>query len=344
MAILIGVVLIVSFFAIRLLAVPTEKDFSKKPFEITVPRGASLDVMAKMFADSGMVGSEWQFVWAARLTGLDRKLRAGKYTFFARNISPVDLVKALTVGGSFDVPVTFPEGLTVYEVARIASDSLKIPFKEFLKICFDRKFLDSLGIDAPSCEGYLFPETYSLPESLSAEELILRMYSHFNSVWNDNFDRRAHELGMDRNSAITLASIIEGEARVARERTIVSSVYNNRLRKKMLLQADPTVIYGLQCFERALTKADLDTSSSKYNTYRFPGLPPGPINSPGKGAIRAALWPDSTDYIYFVSNEDGTHWFTRTLDEHYNAIHAIRYRGERGPDPEIITSNRLNNN
>lgn len=333
----ICVLIALAYIAIQLYGV-TDKATFVEPIEVEVPRGANLDLMADLFVEADMVDARWKFIIAARITGVDRKLRAGRYTFH-QPLSPVELVKRLTVGGAFDVTVTFPEGYTVFQYAEIANDSLGITPDSLITLCFDDEFLDSINIKQKSCEGYLFPETYRLPESLSADYLIKRMYSHFLSIWSPDFARRAEELGFSRHEIITLASIIEGEAHVAWEQPVISSVYHNRLRHGMLLQADPTVIYGLRCFDRELTLADLDTSTSPYNTYRFPGLPPGPINNPGLSAIEAALWPDSSDYLYFVSNEDGTHWFTKTLQDHYDAIHAIRDRGERGPVPEVYNRN-----
>jgi len=331
--VLLGVLTIVALVAMQMFSVPTSLDF-EKPLEVTVPRGASLGEMAEIFDEAGLVENRWHFTLAARLTGLDRKLRAGKYVF-REPLSPIGLVKALTVGGSFDITVTFPEGLTVFQVANLAADSLGISQELLLTVCFDRSFLDSLGISAPSCEGYLFPETYKLPEDISARELIARMFAHFRSIWVDSMVRRARELDMDLNEVVSLASIIEAEAHVVWEQRIISSVYHNRLRLGMLLQADPTVIYGLRSFDRPLTNEDLDTSSSPYNSYRFAGLPPGAICNPGKSAIYAALWPDSSDYLYFVSNRDGTHWFNTTAEGHHAAIRAIRGRGEHGPIPEV---------
>ncbi|HDR91132.1 MAG TPA: endolytic transglycosylase MltG, partial [candidate division Zixibacteria bacterium] len=250
----------IAYSAMQLYGVQEKSEFSV-PVEVEVPRGANLDLMADLFADAGMVDAKWKFIVAARLTGVDRKLRAGRYTF-KRPVSPVDLVKNLTKGGAFDILITFPEGYTVFEIARLAEDSLGISADSVLALCFRESFIESLGLDAPSCEGYLFPETYKLPEGLSAETLIKRMVAHFWNIWTPKFEARARELGLTRNQVVTLASIIEGEAHVVWEQPVVSSVYHNRLRIGMLLQADPTTIYGLRSFDRKLTLADLDTSSS----------------------------------------------------------------------------------
>jgi UPF0755 protein len=335
------VIITVAFLGLQLYGVPDKVSFSE-PIEVEVPRGASLSLISDLFVDAGLVDSKWKLKTAARITRLDRRLRAGRYTF-KKPLSPVDIVKRLTVGGAFDVTVTFPEGYTVFDIARLAQDSLKISADSILALCFRESFLESLGIPAPSCEGYLFPETYRVPEGLSAEGLIKLMFLHFQKVWTADLDSRAKEIGLKMNEVITLASIIEGEAHVAWEQPVISSVYHNRLRRGMLLQADPTVIYGLRIFDRKLTLADLDTSTTPYNSYRFSGLPPGAINNPGRSAIEAALWPDSSDYLFFVSNEDGTHWFNTELQGHYNAIRAIRSHGKQGPLPKVYNRNILSN-
>jgi UPF0755 protein len=338
--ILLALATFIAILAVQVFSKPTKLDFSET-VSVMIPKGAGLRQMADLLDKESLIESEWLFVAVARVTGLDRRLRAGRYTF-DKPMSLYETINALTVGGSFDVMVTFPEGKNVWEVAQIASDSLGVPPDSFLELCFNKAFLDSLKIPGPSCEGYLFPETYSLPQGISARELIMRMFAQFKILWTDSLQKRADVLKMKQNEIITLASIVEGEAHVKWEQGIISSVYQNRLRIGMLLQADPTVIYGLRCFGRELTKEDLDTSNSKYNTYRFYGLPPGPINNPGRGAILSALYPDSTGYYFFVSNEDGTHWFNVTLESHYSAIHSIRDAGKHGPKPVTFNRKLLN--
>jgi len=336
---ILGILTVVVLLVVELYSIPTGLDFAE-PVRITIPKGASIGQIAQMLQDEDMVEEAWKFETAARIFRIDRKIRAGKYSF-DKPLSPVELAKSLTTGGCFDVMVTFPEGSTVFDIAKIASDNVGIDSAAFIKLCFDRPTVVSLKIPGPTCEGYLFPETYSIPEGISALDLIGRMHAQFEDVWDEIMYMRAKELGTSLGDVVTLASIIEAEAKASWEQPVIASVYSNRLRRGMLLQADPTVIYGLQSFDRLLTRIDIDTSSSEYNTYRNRGLPLGPICNPGLGAIYAALWPDSTDYYYFVSNEDGTHWFTRTLIEHNAAIGAIRRGGKHGPLPKIHIDNRL---
>ncbi len=336
---IMGILTVVMLLFVELYSVPTGFEFAK-PVRITIPKGASIRQISEILQKEDMIEEGWQFEAAARIFRIDRRIRAGNYSF-DKPLSPIDLAKALTTGGNFDIMVPFPEGSTIFDIARIASDSVGVDSLEFLRLCFDRAMLDSFEIPGPSCEGYLFPETYSFPEGISPREMILRMHKQFKRVWDTLMFKRAKELGFSLNDVVTLSSIVEAEAHVAWEQPVIASVYENRLRRGMLLQADPTVRYALKSFGRPLTRSDLDSCSSEYNTYRHKGLPPGPICNPGLGAISAVLWPDSTDYLYFVSNEDGTHWFTRTLIEHNAAIEAIRGKKAHGPLPKIYIDHRL---
>ncbi|MCK5833632.1 endolytic transglycosylase MltG [bacterium] len=329
----LGILTVAILLFIEIYSVPTGLEYNE-PIHITVPKGATISTIAQILQDADLVEEAWKFETAARLFSLDRKIRAGKYKF-DEPLSAIDLAKALTTAGYFDIMATFPEGSTIFDIARIAHDSIGIDSLAIVSAAFDSSLMNKYNIHAPSFEGYLYPETYSLPEGETGSALISRMAEHFTKKWDVVMSDRAEELDMSINEVITLASIIEAEARVSWEQTVIASVYHNRLRRGMLLQADPTVIYGLRSFDRTLTTADLDTSSCKYNTYRFTGLPPGAICNPAIEAIFAALWPDSTDYLFFVSNENGTHWFSRNLEEHYAAIRSIRKEGIHGPIPEI---------
>jgi len=331
---LFAITTLVMIIVIELFSTVTLRDY-KEPVSIVIPRGYSLDRIASILADSSLVKKPWHFELAARFTRQEKALRAGRYTI-EEPLSPIELSRFLTVGGNFDIRVTFPEGFTIYEIEDILPDSLGADGEIMKSLCINEKFLDSLNFPGPTCEGYLFPETYYFAIDARPRDILGRMYSTFRSKWTDEMERRSMALKMKRKDIVTLASIIEAEAKVPSERGVISSVYHNRLRIGMLLQADPTTIYGLKSFDRLLTTTDLDTSSSEYNTYRHSGLPPGPINNPGIESIYAALWPDSTDFLYFVSNGDGTHWFTRTSKDHINAIRAIRVNKQHGPKPQVI--------
>jgi len=253
---------------------------------------------------------------------MHKKIRAGRFKF-ERPVSVMKLVRILTRGGSFDIKITIPEGYTIYNIAGLLHRELGIDSVSFLASCKDSAVLNKLNIPGPTAEGFLFPETYSIPKEISPDSIISIMFNEFQRRWTDEYQVRADSLGFSKLEIITLASIIEAEAHQKEEQTIISSVYHNRIKLNMLLQADPTTIYGLRKFDKPLILTDLD-DDSPYNTYRHAGLPPGPICNPGEDAIYAALYPDSTDYLYFVSRRDGTHIFSKTIQQHHRAIQTVK--------------------
>jgi UPF0755 protein len=223
---------------------------------------------------------------------------------------------------------TVPEGLTILDIAEIAGARLGIAEDSFVRAARDPKTATALlGFAVPSAEGFLRPETYVLPADINAGELIRFMVEGFKSSWKPEWDARLDSLKMTRLQLVTLASIVEGEARADEEREIIAGVYRNRLRIGMALQADPTVQYAIS-LKRGRRKSRLFQKDyqieSPYNTYLHPGLPPGPVNSPGMRSIEAALYPADVRYLYFVARPDGRHVFTRTYGEHLRAIRQIR--------------------
>jgi UPF0755 protein len=219
--------------------------------------------------------------------------------------------------------VTVREGENTYEIAADLESKNLVRKEVFLGLCRNPKFLRGvLGPDshATTIEGYLFPDTYFFNKTMSPEEMIREMVHHFNAIWTPAFDTRAKELGMSRFQVLTLASIIEKETGAPQERPLISSVFHNRLHKGMKLQSDPTTIYGIWSrYHGNIHKADL-SDPSPYNTYYVPALPVGPISNPGLDSIKAALYPSQSDYLFFVSHNDGTHEFTRSYEEHTNAV------------------------
>lgn len=294
----------------------------REPVYVEISAGMSTRDVAKALVGAGLLRHPKLFCIAARLMGFDRRLRAGRFRFDAPE-SVWGLIKRLSRGGSFDIQVTIPEGFTIFEIAGLLQRSLGIDSVAFVAACCDTALLGRLGIPGPTAEGFLFPETYMIPKGVSPESVIAIMFGEFRRRWKPQYSARAESLGMSVLDVVTLASIIEAEAHVKREQRIISSVYHNRLRLGMMLQADPTTIYGLRKFDKPLTLADLD-SDSPYNTYRHFGLPPGPICNPGEDAIVAALYPDTTEYLYFVSRRDGTHIFSKTVQEHHRAIEHVK--------------------
>ncbi len=314
---------IVAVFIIGyLMTTPHIQEGREYPVFLKIPEGAASSRIAGILSDEGLLDNVFLFKVYLRLSGRGPKLRAGRH-IIRQPMSIVELVKRLSSeGGSFDIKVTIPEGWTIYQIAEILNNTMGFDTTEFYSVVKDRKLLDSLGLDVPTMEGFLFPETYMIPENYTVRQVVLEMHRHFKRMWAKKTDAQ-RSYGRSMEEIVTLASIIEAEATVGEERRRISSVYNNRLRIDMLMQADPTTIYALRSFDRPLTLKDLRTPHP-YNTYYAKGLPPGPICNPSEPCIDAAMDPLETDYLYFVARPDGTHMFSKTLKEHHAAIHLIR--------------------
>ena len=216
-------------------------------------------------------------------------------------------------------PATIPEGYTLAQITEVMGQQNVTDTAEFARLVRDRAFIASLGIEADSLEGYLFPETYYFARGTKAKDVIRMMVDGLQHVWTAELQEQAARLRLSLHQVLTLASVIEKETGAKEERELIAAVFHNRLKKKIPLQSDPTVIYGLPAFDGNIHKRDL-SSHSPYNTYRVQGLPPGPIASPGAHAIRATLFPAQAPYLYFVSRNDGTHHFSSTLEEHNRAV------------------------
>lgn len=295
---------------------------------VDVPQGAGVSLIAERLADAGVVHDRWTFRVAARLSGTDRRLQAGEYRF-AGPSTPYDVLSRLRSGDVFTRSVTFPEGLTLREMSLIVGKSGLATPEDFLRAAADPAPVRALDPDARSLEGYVFPDTYALPRRAGADGVIRAAVARFDRAFDADLRAEAAARGMSVREVVTLASLIEKETAAADERPIVSAVYHNRLKRRMPLQCDPTVIYALMragTWNGNLRRVDLQINSP-YNTYRFPGLPPGPIAAPGRASIEAAIRPADVAYLYFVSRNDGTHAFATTLAEHNRnvAIWQVRY-------------------
>lgn len=293
---------------------------------VTIPAGATLQAVADSLAAHGIVRDARRFSVAARLKGLERDLQAGIYDL--RVGERIDTVLAvLSEGRTAALRFTVPEGLTIRDLAGLAESELSIPAESVVAAA--RKFAEEGAIAGagPVLEGYLFPDTYALPVGVTAEELVDRMLEGFGATWLPSWTDRLDTLGLTRHQVITLASIVEGEARLDAERRTIAGVYHNRLRRRMPLQADPTIQYAIELAtgERPgrLYLKDYRFPSA-YNTYLHPGLPPGPVSSPGRASIEAALYPADVPYLFFVARGDGSHEFNTTYRDHVNAINRIR--------------------
>ncbi|HET9603749.1 MAG TPA: endolytic transglycosylase MltG [Gemmatimonadales bacterium] len=297
-----------------------------KAEHFTIPESATFAQVLDTLDAHGLIGNRSVFKLRARLSGADRRLHAGPYAA-SRGISIGALLNMLAEGRTASVRVTIPEGLTIAEVADIASRDLGLAADSFIDAARDSTLADSFGIEAPSLEGFLHPDTYLLAQNASGRDLVALMVKQFEASWKPEWTARLDSLHLSRLQLVTLASIVEGEARVDAERETIAGVYLNRLRIGMALQADPTVQYAIQLAtgerKKRLYTKDYRTPSP-YNTYLNPGLPPGPVNSPSLRSIEASLYPANVPYLYFVARPDGHHIVSRTYQEHLRAIREAR--------------------
>ena len=300
---------------------------SAKPARVILPAGASFSAVTDSLKAHGVITHPGSFKLLARVRGVDRSVHAGVYEFPA-GTSPWKVLTMLAHGQKAALRFTVPEGLTIPEVATLAAEKLGIPPDSFVAAARDSGGATAqLGMRVPSFEGFLRPETYLLPADINARELVRVMAEGFKAEWVPAWDARLDSLKMNWVALVTLASIVEGEARADDERETIAGVYHNRLRIGMPLQADPTVQYAI-ILKRGRRKARLFLKdyqiTSPYNTYLNRGLPPAPVNSPGRRSIEAALYPANVRYLYFVAGPDGRHIFSRTYGEHLRAIRRLR--------------------
>lgn len=298
--------------------------------QVIIPPGSSFKAATDSLARAGLVGAPRLFRLYAKARGRDRDIKAGTYAL-RDGASWKELVDALAQGQGVEAPVTIPEGYEIREIAPVLSRALGTPLDSVLAATRDTALLRRLDIPTTSVEGYLFPDTYRFPHGTSARSAVGEMVRRFEEVWQrGGWDGRLQALAMSRHDIVTLASIIEKEARIGEERPVISAVYHNRLRDRMPLQADPTVQYALGAHRERVLYRDLEVDSP-YNTYKHPGLPPGPIASPGRASIEAALYPADVPYRFFVAHPDGHHEFRVTFKEHMQARQEVQRKraGER---------------
>ena len=291
---------------------------------VVIPDGSTFQHVASLLKREGLIKSRTVFVLLGKSQSADRKVHAGEYELNP-GMTPAEILSKLLNGQVLLHPLTIPEGLTIAQIADVASEQGLTDPAEFLRLANDRAFIASLGIKAETLEGYLYPNTYKFPRPIKARELLVAMVEQLRQVVGPDLLARMQELKMTMHEVLTLASVIEKETGSGGERPEISAVFHNRLKKHIPLQSDPTVIYGLPAFDGNLHKKDL-SSPSPYNTYRVQGLPPGPIANPGIQAIRATLYPSDSRSLYFVSRNDGTHQFSATLIEHNQAVEKYQKR------------------
>lgn len=310
---------------IRWAETPAVSPSAHSPSKILViPEGSSFQQVASLLRREGLITSRFAFVLWGKTHDAERKIHPGEYEL-SPAMRPLDILNILLVGRVLLHSVTIPEGYTMLQIADVLVQQQITDREEFLRLVKDKTFVGTLGVTADTLEGYLFPNTYKFPRSSPAKDVIRTMVDQLSQIFNEELKARSKELHLTLHEVLTLASVIEKETGVGEERPQISSVFHNRLKKRIPLQSDPTVIYGLANFDGNLHKKDL-SDSSPYNTYRWTGLPPGPIASPGVQSIRAALYPAASTYLYFVSKNDGTHQFSSTLLEHNKAVERYQKR------------------
>ncbi|MEJ2722130.1 MAG: endolytic transglycosylase MltG [bacterium] len=289
----------------------------------TIASGESFASVTARLSDRGMIRSRLAVKVYAWIRRYDRRIKAGTYSIPPGD-TPHDILGRFVHGDIYRVSVTVPEGLMHKEIAGVLAKEADIDSTSFALLSSDPAVLEKLGVDAPSLEGYLFPDTYVVPWAMAPIDAAGMMVRRLDEVYDGAMRERARAIGMSRREVLTLASIVQAETRLPEELPLVAAVYHNRLRRGMRLEADPTVAYAMGGYRGRLYFKDLEIDSP-YNTYRYPGLPPGPICSPGEAAINATLYPDSTcRAIYFVAEGGGGHIFSLTLKEHLSAVQKVR--------------------
>lgn len=294
------------------------------PVRFTVPQGAGLSAVVDTLSERGIV--EWRPVFQvyARARGVAASIKPGVYEMQAGTAWD-DVLASLVDGDIVREAVVVPEGWTAPQIAERIAAMVQVPVDSVLPLLLDSAAVERYEVPGPTLEGYLYPATYLLPVGSSPRTAIDAMVQRYRRVWTPELRERADSAGLSEREVVTLASIVEKEARRWGERDTIAAVFRNRLRIGMPLQADPTVQYALGAHQQRLLYSHIeDVADNPYNTYTHAGLPPGPIASPSEGSIRAVLDPAGVDYLYFVARPDGTHEFTRSLAEHNNAKNRIR--------------------
>lgn len=289
---------------------------------VTIPRGANLDKIAAILKKNRIITNETTFKIMAKLQHKDKKLKSGIYKL-KKFSSTKDVINILSEGKSENIKITIPEGFTLEQIYPILKSKFGISKTDYTNYTHDRTILKHYRIQGSSLEGYMFPDTYLFNASATLDEIVKIFLNRFNDVFTEESIKYWHILRRPRYKIIIMASLIQAEARYKSEMPLIASVYYNRLRKGYRLECDPTVIYALGKHKNRLTYKDLKIDSP-YNTYKYYGLPPGPICNPGRDAIDAAMSPARTKYLYFVADINGHHLFAKSLKEHNKNIRIVK--------------------
>jgi UPF0755 protein len=302
-----------------------------EPVRFTVPQGSGFGAVTDTLANREIIRWPAVFRLYARYRGAERSVKPGVYEV-QRGIAWSDLLDTLVRGDVVQLTVVVPEGWMLQQIVPRIAQAAEAPADSLLAALLSEEAAERYGVPGPTLEGYLYPATYLLPVGSSADAIVRTMVARHHQIWTPRRQELADSLGLDRREVVTLASIVEKEARVWGERDTIAAVFHNRLRINMPLQADPTVQYALGVHQTRLLYAHIDeVADHPYNTYRRRGLPPGPIASPSTGAIDATLNPAPVNFLYFVARPDGTHIFTRSLAEHNAARRQVGRMREQVP-------------
>jgi UPF0755 protein len=331
---LAGIVVVFSATGyVHFLAPPSWERNSKV---VTIQAGASFRDIARILEENEIVRDRGSFYLLARMEEVIPKVKAGEYEMNTR-MTPGMVLSKLVRGDVIKYPITIPEGFNLFQIGEVLHHAGVCSKKYFMEKVKDLSLVASLGLDGDNLEGYLFPDTYNFPKGLGEELAIRQMVTRFKNVYT-SLAKRAEQLGLSRKDVVILASMIEKEAADDQERRLISAVFHNRLQRGMALQSDPTAVYGLKtgkAKDEKITKQDL-LRKTAYNTYQISGLPKGPIANPGFKSLYAVLYPADVSYLYFVSKNDRTHYFSHTLEEHNRAVAKYQRKLKRNLPQKTI--------
>jgi UPF0755 protein len=291
---------------------------------INIPEGLGIKTISRSLKSAGLIRNATAFYLLGVVQGKS-SLKAGEYNLNP-GMTPFEILEILKQGRVVQHKITIPEGFNIFQIANLLREKGLSDKETFLNLCSDPNILEYWEIKGTTTEGYLFPETYFFSKGISERRILDAMIRNFWNIFKPEMREKAKELGFTVHKIVTLASLIEKETALPEERSLISAVFHNRLKERIRLQCDPTVIYGLKNFNGNLTKKDL-LKKTPYNTYKKRGLPPGPIANPGLGCLKAALYPANVRYKYFVSRNDGSHEFSETLRQHNRAV--LKYQKRR---------------
>ena len=304
---------------------PANTEYPSK-MALLIPKGSTGSKVADILEENLIISSKRRFLAVGKILGYWKKIKVGEYLVSSEQ-TPLEIFGILTSGKSIQHSMTIQEGKNMYQIAEFVEKMSFATKAEILELTRDQSFIASLGFNPPlpeTLEGYLFPDTYLFNRTNTPKEIVKTMVNRFFKEWTPERQRQAKKIKLSMHEVVTLASVIEKETGAAHERKIISSVFHNRLKKRMRLQSDPTTIYGIwETFNGNLRRKHLK-QKTPFNTYTIYGLPKGPIANPGVHSIDAAMNPNHTKYLYFVSRNDGTHEFTTNLKAHLNAVRKFQ--------------------